>query len=71
VADAVLPWLGDVFAWPAPLPLANTFSVGDLVIVLGVVVAAWTGTGSLRGSRSPDGAGAPDREPLAVGRTAA
>ncbi|MFN3867290.1 MAG: DUF5317 family protein, partial [Demequina sp.] len=26
VQDPVMPWLGDVFAWPAPLPLANTFS---------------------------------------------
>lgn len=40
----VLPWLGDVFAWPAPLPLANTFSVGDVLIVIGVFVAAWSGT---------------------------
>lgn len=44
VPDAVLPWLGDVFAWPAPLPLANTFSVGDVLIAVGVAVAAWTGT---------------------------
>ncbi|MFW7415335.1 DUF5317 family protein [Demequina sp. SO4-18] len=44
VADPVLPWLGDVFAWPEPLPLANTFSVGDVVIVVGVSVAAWVGT---------------------------
>jgi len=42
--NPVLPWLGDVFAWPAPLPLANTFSVGDILIVLGVFVAAWSGT---------------------------
>jgi hypothetical protein len=40
----VLPWLGDVFAWPAPLPLANVFSVGDVIVVVGVIVAAWTGT---------------------------
>ena len=39
-----LPWLGDVFAWPAPLPLANTFSVGDVLIAIGVVLIAWTGT---------------------------
>ena len=44
VDQPVLPWLGDVFAWPAPLPLANTFSVGDVLILLGVVIAAWTGT---------------------------
>lgn len=35
VADPVLGGLGDVFAWPAPLPLANVFSVGDLAIVAG------------------------------------
>jgi len=49
----VLPWLGDVFAWPAPLPLANTFSVGDVIIVVGAAVAAWTGTRRLRAARSP------------------
>lgn len=43
LAHPVLPWLGDVFAWPAPLPLANTFSVGDVLIVVGVFVAAWAG----------------------------
>lgn len=49
----VLPWLGDVFAWPAPLPLANTFSVGDVLIAAGVVVAAWTGTQRLGRLREP------------------
>ncbi len=44
VDDPVLPWLGDVFAWPAPMPLANTFSVGDILIVVGVFVAAWAGS---------------------------
>lgn len=44
VDDAVLPWLGDVFAWPEPLPLANTFSVGDILIVVGVAIAAWSGS---------------------------
>ena len=42
--DPKLLWLGDVFAWPAPLPLANTFSVGDVLIVVGAFVAAWTGS---------------------------
>jgi Family of unknown function (DUF5317) len=37
----VLPWLGDVFAWPEPLPLANVFSVGDVLIVLGVGLVSW------------------------------
>lgn len=41
VEDARLPWLGDVFAVPQPLPLANVFSVGDVLIILGLVVAAW------------------------------
>lgn len=53
VAHPVLPWLGDVFAWPAPLPLANTFSVGDLLIALGVGLAAWSGTRRL-GQRAED-----------------
>ncbi|WP_024288524.1 DUF5317 family protein [Cellulomonas sp. KRMCY2] len=51
----VLPWLGDVFAWPAPLPLANTFSVGDLLIALGVTLAAWTGTQRLGRRPEHDG----------------
>ncbi|PKQ17758.1 MAG: hypothetical protein CVT68_06865 [Actinobacteria bacterium HGW-Actinobacteria-8] len=49
----VLPWLGDIFAWPAPLPLANTFSVGDVLIVLGVWVAAWSGTRRFGAGRAP------------------
>lgn len=43
VDDAVLAPLGDVFAVPSPLPLANVFSVGDVLIVFGagvLVVAA-------------------------------
>ncbi|WP_062200073.1 DUF5317 family protein [Demequina salsinemoris] len=44
LADPILPWLGDVFAWPEPLPLANTFSVGDVLLVVGVAVAAWAGS---------------------------
>lgn len=38
VADAKLAWLGDVFAIPAHLPLANVFSVGDVVLMVGVAV---------------------------------
>ncbi|WP_088320274.1 DUF5317 domain-containing protein [Kineosporia sp. R_H_3] len=38
VADPRLAFLGDVFAVPAGWPLANVFSVGDLLIVLG---AGW------------------------------
>jgi hypothetical protein len=32
------PFLGDVFVWPHPLPLANVFSIGDAVIAIGAVV---------------------------------
>jgi hypothetical protein len=55
--DPVLPWLGDVFAWPQPLPLANVFSVGDVLIVLGVGVLAWTRS---RPSAGRSGAGRSD-----------
>ncbi|WP_296667822.1 DUF5317 domain-containing protein, partial [Demequina sp.] len=52
VDDPVLLWLGDIFAWPELLPLSNTFSVGDVLIVVGVGIAAWTGTRPL-GSAPP------------------
>lgn len=35
VDDARLSFLGDVFALPASWPLANVFSIGDVLIVLG------------------------------------
>jgi hypothetical protein len=38
VDGARLPWLGDVFAVPAHVPLANVFSVGDVLLVVGVAV---------------------------------
>ncbi len=55
----ILPWLGDAFAWPAPLPLANTFSVGDLLIVVGVFVAAWAGSRRIGAPRPTPDAMAP------------
>lgn len=36
--DTLLPWLGDIFVLPRPIPLANVFSIGDVLIGLG---AAW------------------------------
>ena len=36
--DPALPWLTDIFAMPAWLPAANVFSIGDVLIGLGVVV---------------------------------
>jgi len=59
----VLPWLGDIFAWPAPMPLANTFSVGDILIVLGVFVAAWSGTRRLGDASTPSAAPVAQRVP--------
>jgi hypothetical protein len=38
VAHAHLAFLGDVFAWPKPLPLANVFSVGDMLLLVGVAM---------------------------------
>jgi hypothetical protein len=40
VAHPVLRFLGDMYAWPAPLPFANVFSIGDLLIVLGALYGA-------------------------------
>lgn len=54
VENPVLPWLGDYFAWPAPRPFANTFSLGDVLIVVGVGVVAWAGSRRI-------GAPAPER----------
>lgn len=65
LSDPVLPWLGDVFAWPAPLPLANTFSAGDVLIAVGVAVAAWSGTARL--GRTP-ASSPPETEPTPSAR---
>lgn len=37
VSDPRLAWLGDVFAVPAGWPLANVFSAGDVLLVVGLV----------------------------------
>jgi hypothetical protein len=46
VRDARLSFLGDVFAMPASWPLANVFSVGDVVIAVGVGVVVHQACGS-------------------------
>jgi len=38
LAHPRLPWLGDVFAVPAGFPLANVFSVGDVLILVGIAL---------------------------------
>ena len=42
VADAHLQFLGDVFAVPSWMPISNVFSVGDVLIVLGALLAFHT-----------------------------
>jgi hypothetical protein len=46
LAHPHLAWLGDIFAVPAPLPLANVFSIGDILIITGTAIAAWRITGT-------------------------
>lgn len=36
--DTWFPFLGDVFMFPRPLPMATAFSLGDAVIALGAIV---------------------------------
>ena len=55
VDGARLAFLGDIFAWPAPLPLANVFSVGDVLLVIGAAFLLHRACGS--------------RLPLGVSRT--
>ncbi len=38
MAHAKLPWLGDIFSVPKGVPLANVFSVGDVLLVAGAFV---------------------------------
>jgi hypothetical protein len=42
MAHAKLPWLGDVFYVPKGFPLANVFSVGDVLLVVGAFVVVHT-----------------------------
>ena len=42
-----LSWLGDIFVWPEPMPFANVFSIGDMLIVIG----AFYGANKICGSR--------------------
>jgi hypothetical protein len=36
VSHPKLAFLGDLFAWPKPLPLANVFSIGDVLLTVGI-----------------------------------
>jgi hypothetical protein len=67
--DPVLPWLGDVFASPAWLPLRNVYSVGDLLLLAGAVwavhrscdtvLARWPRQWAARARPDPRGAASP------------
>jgi hypothetical protein len=62
MADPNLLFLGDIFATPDWFPLYNVYSVGDAVIVLGVLVLLHGVSGSRlvprrwRGTLAPAGA---------------
>ncbi len=53
VTDPALPWLTDIFAMPSWMPFTNVFSVGDVLIGLGVVVVI---AAAMRGPARPAGA---------------
>ncbi len=36
--DTLLPFLGDIFVFPPPLPMATAFSIGDAIIALGAFI---------------------------------
>jgi hypothetical protein len=46
VDGSALSWLGDVFAIPASWPASNVFSVGDVLIAIGLAVALVSLSGS-------------------------
>lgn len=58
-SDAHLAWLGDVFAVPATWPLANVFSVGDVLIVAGAAWVAWAGSRRAGAAAEPVSPGSP------------
>lgn len=62
IEGAVLAPLTDIFAMPAWLPLANIFSIGDVLIGVGVaiaIVAAMHGRGPVRPGTDPASASRP------------
>jgi hypothetical protein len=55
VAHPHLQFLGDVFAIPASWPASNVFSVGDILIAVGVLIAVHRICGSALGRRLESG----------------
>ena len=54
VPDPALPWLTDIFALPPWLPFSNVFSIGDVLIGLGVVLVI---ASAMRSPLAPTAAG--------------
>jgi hypothetical protein len=52
--NARVAFLGDVFAIPKSWPMANVFSVGDVVLIVGLGVVVHVACGSRLRRRSPD-----------------
>jgi hypothetical protein len=57
MSDPSMPWLVDRWAAPDWIPLANVFSVGDMIIAVGAVVIVLAGMG-VRAPRLPAGSDA-------------
>jgi hypothetical protein len=66
VADPVLAPLSDVYALPSWLPYANVFSIGDVLIALGVVVVIVSGMRAWRGHGVDEAGAGPESEPTPV-----
>lgn len=62
--DTWFPFLGDVFVFPRPLPMATAFSLGDAVIAVGAVVFLVSAMRSL----APSAPAVPTQSPLPAGR---
>ncbi|MEX1334928.1 MAG: DUF5317 domain-containing protein [Candidatus Limnocylindrales bacterium] len=52
--DTWFPFLGDIFLFPRPLPMATAFSLGDAVIALGAVIFL---VSAMRASEGPSPVG--------------
>ena len=62
-SGARLAFLGDVFATPRTMPLANAFSIGDILLVVGLVLVVASAS---RGAASPRQRGVREVPPAAV-----
>mgnify|MGYP003483879934 CR=1 FL=1 len=63
LTDPALPFLTDIFAMPAWMPAANIFSIGDVLLGIGVamtIALAMRGTSPAGQSKSGSAGGAPD-----------